>query len=188
MVGHNVGFSGRDEQHVDGVINLMGMLVCMFGNTDIGADKILINYMINIRSHAFPTPTTVIVTKEGNLSDHGRKFFDTIHARTGGPSGGPSVSVGLVASGLAQNTALMLTSDWNVVETVAPNTGVIIPTLKVSADVVVFNEGANTLKIYPPIGFAIDAMGPNAPYSLASGKMQRFYCVKSTKLLSSQFG
>ncbi len=114
--------------------------------------------------------------------------------RTGGSAGGAVVKVGIVAAGNSQASAFGLQGDWNYVETVDAGTGVSIPAINVGSDCIVFNAGANTLSIYPAIVTApalpiqIDALGVNAPYPLAAGKMQWFRMVKPALLTSMQLG
>lgn len=101
---------------------------------------------------------------------------------------GTTVQTGLVATGTTQATALVLTRGWNEVITTPVNSGVVIPALGVGIESTVFNEGANALKVYPPVGGQIDALGVNIPYSLASGKMQSLFQLTATRWRSTQLG
>ena len=94
------------------------------------------------------------------------------------------VGSGLTATGTTQANALALPSEWNEVTTTASNTGVILNAFGVGFNSIVFNAGANTLKIYPPVGCAIDALGTNNPYSLASGASRDFYQLTATQFRS----
>lgn len=85
-----------------------------------------------------------------------------------------SVANGLTAAGSTQGTALAITAQTNVVTTTAASTGVILADIGVGAVQEVFNEGANTLSIYPASGGQIDALGANAAYSLATVSVQVF--------------
>jgi hypothetical protein len=125
----------------------------------------------------------------------GRDFLLALFNRGGGAAGVPNVQVGVVASGSAQTDAFGLIGDWNYVETVVSGTGVVIPPIEVGSDCIVFNAGANTLKIYPSVvapaqggPVQIDALGANNPYPLAAGKMQWFRMVKPSLLKSMQLG
>jgi hypothetical protein len=143
-----------------------------------------------------------LVDSQGLLLRDGRDLIQALMNRTGGPSGGPNVVVGIAAVGNSQATAQLLTGDWNYVETVPSGTGVIIPIMgsagslapSVGTDIIVFNADANPLNVYPPnVKVAsgpvqIDALAPNAPYVLAVGKMQWFRQVKPTLLKSMQLG
>lgn len=80
----------------------------------------------------------------------------------------------LTAAGTTQATALALTTQENIVTTVAVGSGVILPSLAVGTETVVRNRGANALLIYPPTGAAIEAAAANASVSLAVGSTARF--------------
>jgi len=99
-----------------------------------------------------------------------------------------TVSTGLVATGTTQGTALALTTDWNDFATVAANTGGILQALAAGQTQEVFNGGANALKVYPPVGCQIDALGANAAYSLATNKRQIFKFSTATQIRSTQLG
>lgn len=101
---------------------------------------------------------------------------------------GTTVATGLVAAGATQATALVLEVGWNEVDTVPLNTGVMIPPLGVGLASTVFNEGANPLKVYPPVGGQIDALGVNVAYSLAASKMQSLFQLTATQWRSTQLG
>lgn len=62
-----------------------------------------------------------------------------------------SVSTGLTATGTNLATALQLVSFVNVVATTAVNTGVKLPSnTPIGQTVIVNNDGANALNVYPP--------------------------------------
>jgi hypothetical protein len=71
-------------------------------------------------------------------------------------SSGPtkSVSAGLTATGTNLATALQLTSLINVLSTVGSGTGVKLPDVPIGQFVLIQNNGANTLNVFP-----IDASG-----------------------------
>lgn len=74
---------------------------------------------------------------------------------------------GISAAGTTQGTATGLTNAVNYVGTVAANSGVILSSSAAAGDCqVVFNGGANTLKIYPDTGAQINAAGANNAVSL----------------------
>lgn len=101
---------------------------------------------------------------------------------------GTTVATGLVAAGTTQATALVLVAGWNEIDTVAVNTGVMIPALGAGLASTVFNEGANSLKVYPPVGGQIDALGVNVPYPLAASKMQSLFQLTATQWRTTQLG
>lgn len=101
---------------------------------------------------------------------------------------GNSVATGLVAAGTTQGTALALTVNWNEVTTVAVNTGVELGALGIGQPSKVWNLGANALKIYPPVGGQIDALGVNVAYSLPVNKCQELDQLTATQWRSTQLG
>jgi hypothetical protein len=84
---------------------------------------------------------------------------------------------GLVATGTVIGDALALTGAINIVATTAANTGVLLPNLKgPGAVIVVVNNGASTLKVYPPSATgAINAGSAGAAVSIATTKTGIFF-------------
>jgi hypothetical protein len=138
----------------------------------------------------FPTQTQRITEHiSGNLHRFGRDFLKTLYDRTGGARGVPSVQKKLTATGSTQVTALLLTGDWNDFGTVAPGAGCQIPKQFIQgSDVTIHNGGTNTLSIYPPPGWQIDALGVNAPYLLPAGKTQVLRGWDNLLIRSTQLG
>lgn len=85
---------------------------------------------------------------------------------------------GLTATGSTQATAYQLATPSNEFTTVAASTGAILPAPggRVSAGdiVAVYNQGANALSVYPPVGYKIGLAATNAAVSVASGKSALF--------------
>lgn len=69
------------------------------------------------------------------------------------------------SAGTSQNTATILTSRFNVITVVAPGSGVMVTTTYAK----VWNAGANSLLIYPPVGAQFDAVGINSPIAVPVG-------------------
>lgn len=84
-------------------------------------------------------------------------------------------------AGGGQSSATALTSDVNFVATVA-TTGdsVKLPTGVLGKKIIIFNDGANSVDIFPASGAAIDALATNAAYSLGAGASREFYAKSST--------
>lgn len=101
---------------------------------------------------------------------------------------GNTVSTGLVAAGTTQGTALALTRNWNEVITTPAASGVLLATLGVGQPSKVWNAGLNALKIYPPVGGQIDALGVNVAYSLPIDKCQEFDQLTAATWRSTQLG
>jgi hypothetical protein len=91
------------------------------------------------------------------------------------------VANGLTATGTTATDALALSAVVNVVATTASSTGVKLPPAEAGAQVVVFNNGANTLTVYPQTGSTIDA---GASVSIATGKERVFFGASPTVWLS----
>jgi hypothetical protein len=79
-----------------------------------------------------------------------------------------SFVTGLVAAGTTQGTALTLTAQFNVISTCALNAGVVLQSL--IGLVYVFNGGANSCAIYPPVGGTVNGGAANASIALPTLK------------------
>ena len=101
---------------------------------------------------------------------------------------GFTVQSGATAAGASQATALLMTTEWIEVTVTPPGAGVLMVGFGAGVPETVFNEGANSLSVYPPVGSRIDALAINAPYVLASGKMQTFYQTRTNQFRSTQLG
>jgi len=84
-----------------------------------------------------------------------------------------SLSNGLTAAGTTQGTASNIGASINIITTVAAGTGVILPNAGslLGSRIIIFNQGANTLNIYPNVGSSIDGGAANIPITLAAGKL-----------------
>jgi hypothetical protein len=139
----------------------------------------------------FPPATTPIVdTSTGVPTQFGRFLLLAFFNRTGQQQGiVTQVATGLTAAGSTRADALALAADWNEVDTTPANSGVSIPVaLQPGQMIVVFNGGANALKVYPPSAAKIDGGAAGAAYSLAAGKMQVFFMFSPTQFRSMQLG
>jgi hypothetical protein len=99
-----------------------------------------------------------------------------------------TVNDAVAASGTTQASATELESEWNVVTSTPANSGVVLDGFNVGVSTTVFNRGGATLKVYPPPGMKIDALGTNNPYSLANGKVQIFDQDSDSHFFSTQPG
>lgn len=101
---------------------------------------------------------------------------------------GTSVANSLTATGTVQADALQVTSVLNIFSTVASGTGA---RLNSSAALdgqtqrqVIYNGGANTLKIYPATGQKINQLATNSGISLARFTACAFYLVSTTQWIA----
>ena len=97
-------------------------------------------------------------------------------------------AVGLTALGSTQGTALAFSANYTMFTTVAAGTGAILPTIAnvpglgvvQGDDFIVFNNGANALIVYPPVGSQIALGATNAGQSIPSGKSCFFIMLSNT--------
>lgn len=146
--------------------------------------------MIQAYPTGFPPQSSPIVDKDGKINTQtGNPFFTALWARTGGGTGITNQAASsLTAEGTTQVDALALMADWNNITIVAAGAGAVLPEIAGGQSVLVQNSGANSLNVYPPDGAEIDALGADAPYVLAPGKMQIFWFFSSDAILSTQLG
>lgn len=88
------------------------------------------------------------------------------------------VTSGLTATGSSsQANSLAIYSSINVVSTTAANTGVRLPSGSAGDEMVVANNGASTLTVYPPVGGALNGGSANAGLSVATLKVAICRCI-----------
>lgn len=119
------------------------------------------------------------------------KFFlslSTVLSNLIGGVLGFTSETGVTATGTTQATARAMTTEWIVITTTPLNSGVGLVGFGAGVPSEVFNHGVNPLKVYPPVGSQIDALGVNAPYVLAASKMQLFSQTDINQFYSTQLG
>jgi hypothetical protein len=132
---------------------------------------------------AQPVATMPLVDEKGMVTQFWWRFFFGLFTRNA--STVPFiVSTGLTATGTTQADALGLESEWNEVTSTPANTGVRLNGFGVGLNSIVFNQGGLNLKIYPPVGGAIDALGTNNPFTLANNTARDFYQLTATQFRS----
>jgi hypothetical protein len=146
--------------------------------------------LIPLYTANLPDQTKVMVDSNGVPTKTWWLVFRAVWSRTGLGSGVPNqVDNSLSGAGTTQATAPVLNVDWNEVLTTPVGSCVSLLSLQPGQSQTVYNgDGANSLNVYPPIGWKIDALGANAPYSLASGKTQIFGCYSTFQFRSLQLG
>ena len=101
----------------------------------------------------------------------------------------PSLQTGLTALGSTQSTAFLLTNNsWHEFTTVPPRTGAILPVGMAPSEIRVFNNSANPLNIYPPVGGTINAATANVPVLLAAGNGLSYWASSPSNWYSIQSG
>lgn len=133
-----------------------------------------------------PNSQVRFVKEDGSLDKYGIDYLNSLFKQANNPVA--SVATGLTATGTTQGTALVLTTQWSDFATVAANTGCMLPAYAAGQAAEVFNGDANPLKVYPPVGCQIDALGNNNPYSLNVNKRQIFKFSTATQIRSTQLG
>ena len=90
----------------------------------------------------------------------------------------------VVAAGTTQATATLLVNGMNGILTAAANSGVILNSNSLTSDCqVVYNGGANAVKVYPPVGSKINALTTNLPMILATNTACTFYFLSDTQII-----
>jgi len=87
----------------------------------------------------------------------------------------------LTATGTTATDALQLTTSYNVVATTASGTGVKLLATENGATMVVANDGASTLTVYPQTGSTIDGA---ASVTIATTKRRYFVGTSATTWVS----
>lgn len=90
----------------------------------------------------------------------------------------------VTAAGTTTTDATVVATQMIVIGTAAASTGIRLdPSLMIpGAEVVVRNNGANTVNIFPPTGLTIDAGSADAAVTLATVTTKRMLVVSATKL------
>jgi hypothetical protein len=91
------------------------------------------------------------------------------------------VTSSITAAGSTQGTATSLTRPINIVSTVSSSTGVVLPATVAGMRMIVVNNGANALNVYPPSGGAINSGATNAAYSQPVGSRIEFIASSTTQ-------
>ena len=88
------------------------------------------------------------------------------------------------ATGASQGTALPLPGDIVAFTTVAASTGTILPAMNQGDSVVISNQGANALSVYPPVGGTINALSANTAFSQTAAKTAIYHCIDALTYLA----
>jgi hypothetical protein len=92
---------------------------------------------------------------------------------------------GVTAAGSTQATATAVNASVVQVATAAASTGIILPTGQSGDTITVYNAGANSLSVYPPIGAAINSGAANAAFAVATTKSATFTYASATLILAN---
>lgn len=92
-----------------------------------------------------------------------------------------SIATGISAAGSTQGTATALTKTLNEITTVAASQGVVLPSPEAGELLVIANQGANALSVYPASGHSINNLSSNTSQSLATDTRRIFFAATSSK-------
>lgn len=123
-------------------------------------------------------------------------FRDQVNNAFNGTTSFPqqsSTATGLTATGSNQATALALTKVINVVTTAAASTGVTLPsaaTVGIGGYVIIFNAGANPIKVYGAVGSSdtIDGAAAATGVTLTNALRCEYYVTAAGVYRSAQLG
>lgn len=91
------------------------------------------------------------------------------------------VASGLTATGTNQSDAYHMDFDINAFTTVGAGAGARLSSNAAAGDSqLVYNGGVNPMKVYPPSGAQINALGANNPAVLSVRTPCRFECISTT--------
>jgi hypothetical protein len=119
------------------------------------------------------------------VSSDGTTFFDVLKMMAStGRMAFKSIATGISAAGSTQGTATALTKTINIVSTVAASQGARLPSPEAGEFLLVANQGANALSLYPNTGHTINALAANTALSLAADTRRLFFAATSTNWYS----
>jgi hypothetical protein len=130
--------------------------------------------MISVVATNFPPQATPIVDQSGKMTTPGMAFFRALYDRTGGGNG----LVNQVFTGPGGDLA----ADWNYLTSSGNST---LPALTGGQMVMVQNSSGSFANINAPAGASIDGV---PLYTLADTKMQIFWFISSSIIVSTQLG
>ena len=90
----------------------------------------------------------------------------------------------VVAAGTTQATATLLINGMNGITTAPSSSGVILNLNNLTSDCqVVYNGGANSVSVYPPVGSRINGLTTNTPMTLATNTACQFWFLSDTRII-----
>lgn len=92
------------------------------------------------------------------------------------------VGTAISAAGTTQGTATALTNAVNGVSSVAAGAGVVLYAGSAGDSQIVYNSGANAVKVYPPSGSSINQLSANTPHVLATNTGCQYWFISSTQI------
>ena len=100
--------------------------------------------------------------------------------------GTQDVITGITAAGTTQATATELIAGINMIGTAASGTGVALsPNATPGAFQLVYNGGANPVKVYPPSGGKINSLSTDAGMVLPTNTSCEFWFASTTQIIGN---
>ena len=93
------------------------------------------------------------------------------------------VGTAISAAGTTQGTATALVNTLNGVSSVAEGAGVVLYAGSAGDCQLVYNGGANAVKVYPPSGAQINGLAANVPHTLAVRTACEYWFLSSTQVV-----
>jgi hypothetical protein len=97
--------------------------------------------------------------------------------------GTQDVGVSISAAGTTQATATLLINGINMISTAASGSGVVLFNYIPGGLQIVWNGGANPVKVYPPSGSRINALTADSAMTLAANTACAFWTITSTQMI-----
>lgn len=107
-----------------------------------------------------------------------------------GFANGPTAT-GLTAIGTTRANSLALTAEVNVIGTAAASTGVTLPaasSVGIGGSVIIFNDGANAIKVYGAGSDTIDGVAAATGVTLTNALRCEFYVTAAATYKSAKLG
>lgn len=95
------------------------------------------------------------------------------------------VGLTISAAGTTQATATLLINGVNGISTAAANSGVILFPGGVGTSQMVYNGGANPVKVYPPVGVQINGIAVNGAHILATNTSCMYWTFSATQVVGN---
>lgn len=93
------------------------------------------------------------------------------------------VNAAVSAAGTTQGTATELTNALNGLTTVAASSGVRLYAGSAGDSQIVYNGGANAVRVYPPTGSRINGIPVNSPHILATSTVCEYWTLSTTQIV-----
>ena len=93
------------------------------------------------------------------------------------------VGTAISAAGTTQGTATTLTNALNGISTVAAGAGVVLWTGTAGDCQLVYNGGANAVKVYPPSGAKINGLATDVPHVLSPTTVCEYWFLSTTQVV-----